>query len=542
MALTLASILAGLGLFFVGKDLLTGNLRNMVGRSVQLTLSRVAAFPMLGLFWGAVLGAMIQSTAIVTFILVGLLTARMIEPRRALPMLMGGNIGSALILLLVTLDIRIVVMLALGVTGILLTHGRLQHWKAALSAIFGLCLLYYGLVLLKAGTVPLAQSDGVMALMAGLDGSLAAAFLIGAALSAACQSSITVALLGRGFLGSGLFSFEQAMLVIYGTNLGSGIVTYLLAGGVQGTARRMALFQLGFNLTGCVLLLALFASEHVFGVPLVMALLRAVSSDVPQQLALSYLVFNSVTALFLFPLIGLVEQLLARRCPPSPQESDSQLAYLSPETARDPATAILLVEKEQARLLERLPRYAELLRQADTPARKARLEALHKAFVSVHDQTKPYIAGLAEGDLTADSHEHVYRIVDRHDRLGSIESVLYEFAAAAPLLEGSTALAAIREALTEGLDALLLSYVEAMAGDDPDDLALIERITGDRGELMEGVRRSFFSDAALKLGRDEKMGLLQLTGLFERLVWLLREMALKAPFEAGTRPAPEAAE
>ena len=169
-----------------------------------------------------------------------------------------------------------------------------------------------------------------------------------------------------------------------------------------------------------------------------------------------------------------------------------------------------------------MPRYADLLRQADTPARKARLEALHKAFVSVHGQTKPYIVGLAEGDLTADSHERVYRIVDRHDRLGSIEAVLHDFAAAAPLLEGSTALAAIREALTEGLDALLLSYVEAMAGDDPDDMALIERITGDRGELMEGVRRNFFNDAALELDRDEKM-------------------ALKAPFEAGTRPALDAA-
>lgn len=536
MALTIATILAGLGLFLVGKNLLTSNLRNMVGRSVQLTLARVSASPALGLFWGAVLGAMIQSTAVVTFILVGLLMARMIEPKRALPIVLGGNIGSSLILLLVTLDIRVVVLLALGLTGILMTLGRLQHWKTALNAIFGLCLLYYGLVLLKSGTVPLADSAFFTGLMAGLDGSLAAAFAIGAALSAACQSSITVALLGIGFLSHGFFSFEQALLVIYGTNLGSSAVTYMLSSGVKGTARQVAIYQVGFNLAGCALLLALFGAEHYLGAPLVMALLHALSDDVSQQLAFSYLAFNTITALALLPFIDRAGRALARRYPASPLEADSQLAYLGDHVARDPATAALLAEQEQLRLLARLPRYVALLRLEDRMARTQALAQLHQSYVAVLEQARPYVGQIADAGLTPQNHDRIYRLIDRQDRLAAIELTLRDFVAAAPMLDHSQALASIRVALVEGLDAVLLSYVEAMESRDPEDMALVERITGDRGAVMEGVRRGFLSDAALTLDRDEKLGLMQLTGLFERLIFLLREMALKAPFEAEARP------
>jgi phosphate:Na+ symporter len=63
------------------------------------------------------------------------------------------------------------------------------------------------------------------------------------------------------------------------------------------------------------------------------------------------------------------------------------------------------------------------------------------------------------------------------------------------------------------------------------DLAFIHQITGDRGALMDGVRQRFLSDATAQLGREEKLALLQLTGLLERLIWMLREIAQKSPLD-----------
>ena len=535
MALTIAMMMAGLGLFFVGKDLLTGNLRNLANRRIQLAIARAASSAPKAFGWGIALGGLIQNTPVVTFVMVGLLMARQIDVRRALPIMLGANAGSSLLILVVTLDIGTFVLAALGITGILLTIGRLQNWRTVLNAVFGLCLLYYGLVLLKTGAIPLATTPLFTDMMSGIGGSLIAAFVIGAVLAAICQSGVTVALLAITFMAAGFLSFDQAVMVVFGTNLGGSIVTYFLSSSVTGTARRLSIYQIMFNIIGCTLLVSLFLIERHHGVPLVIAAVSTIALGPQQQLALIYFAFNGLTALFRLPLIGIEARLLERFYPATRQEDDARLAYLADHAAADPSTAALMAEKEQMRLLERLPRYIEPLRLAPGPARHMALDALHQGFLSVHRQAQPYIDDLSEAVSVQVAHERVYALVDRQNRLVAIEALLHEFVATAPLLADSTALDSLRSAFTEGLDALLLSYVEAMRSGDAEEMALIEQITGDRSGLMDGVRRSFLSDATLTLGREEKVGLLQLTSLFERLVFLLRELALKAPFERAEK-------
>ncbi|MCH2394853.1 Na/Pi cotransporter family protein [Oceanibaculum sp.] len=525
----IATILGGLGLFFAGSDMLTGNLRSLANRRIQQEIARVASSIPAGLMWGAILGAITQSTQIVTFILVGLLMARMIDARRALPMIVGANVGASVIIFVVTLDIEIVVLMALGGSGILMTMQRFQNWQAVLRAVFGLCLLYYGLVLLKMGAAPIAEEPFFKEMMAGAGGSPMAALAIGAVLTLISQSSVSVSLLAIAFAASGLLSFEQTVMVAYGTNLGSSIATWLLSGQIRGTARQVAMYQFSFNIVGCIVLVPLFYTETLFGFPPLMAAVQSLSDDVGQQIAFAYLFFNMIAGFVLLPLIGPSERLLARLYPPTEQEDESRLAYLSDHVAGNPEIALIMAEKEQLRLLQRLPRYIDVPRLPESSQRARKMAALREAFRSVHRQAGIYIDDLADDRLVAENHERVYRIVDRHSRLETLEAALAEFAEAAPLLQGSAALEDIRIALIEGLDAVLLSFVEAMESGDPEDMALIQRITGDRGELMEGVRRQFLSDETVSLGREEKLGLLQLTGLFERLIWMLREMTQKAP-------------
>ncbi|RKQ73500.1 Na/Pi cotransporter family protein [Oceanibaculum indicum] len=525
----IATILGGLGLFFAGSDMLTGNLRSLANRRIQQEIARVASSIPAGLMWGAILGAITQSTQIVTFILVGLLMARMIDARRALPMIVGANVGASVIIFVVTLDIEIVVLMALGGSGILMTMQRFQNWQAVLRAVFGLCLLYYGLVLLKMGAAPIAEEPFFKEMMAGAGGSPMAALAIGAVLTLISQSSVSVSLLAIAFAASGLLSFEQTVMVAYGTNLGSSIATWLLSGQIRGTARQVAMYQFSFNIVGCIVLVPLFYTETLFGFPPLMAAVQSLSDDVGQQIAFAYLFFNMIAGFVLLPLIAPSERLLARLYPPTEQEDESRLAYLSDHVAGNPEIALIMAEKEQLRLLQRLTRYIDVPRLPEAGQRARRMAELREAFRSVHRQAGIYIDDLADDRLVAENHERVYRIVDRHSRLETLEAALAEFAEAAPLLQGSAALEDIRIALIEGLDAVLLSFVEAMESGDPEDMALIQRITGDRGELMEGVRRQFLSDETVSLGREEKLGLLQLTGLFERLIWMLREMTQKAP-------------
>jgi phosphate:Na+ symporter len=524
-------ILGGLGLFFAGTEMLTGNLRHLASRQIQEKIARVAASIPAALMWGAVLGAVTQSTQIVTFILVGLLAARMIDARRALPMILGANIGGSLIVFVVTLDIEIVVLLALGVTGIMMTVQRFEAWQSLLRAIFGLGLLYYGLVLLKMGAAPIAEAAFFEDLMQGAGRSALIALAVGAALTVLCQSSTTVTLLAIAFATSGLFSFEQSVMVVYGSNLGSSFVSWLLSGQIRGTERQIAMYQVAFNVFGCMVLVPLFYLELGLGLPLLMAGAQALTSDIGLQLAFICLFFDAISALLLLPLIGVSERLLARFYPPTEQEDDSRLTYLTTQVSATPEVALIMVEREQLRLVQRLPRYIALARTGDSIQRDRKLASLRAAFASVHQQTGSHIEDLVAARFVAQTPKRIHQIVDRHSRLGALEALLVEFATIAPMLQGSTAVDDIRIALVEGLDAVLLAVVGAMESGDPVDLAFIHQITGDRGALMDGVRQRFLSDATAQLGREEKLALLQLTGLLERLIWMLREIAQKAPLD-----------
>ena len=77
--------------------------------------------------------------------------------------------------------------------------------------------------------------------------------------------------------------------------------------------------------------------------------------------------------------------------------------------------------------------------------------------------------------------------------------------------------------MVEGLHLLLGVAAEALeegdAGADAKDM--LEAMTGERGALMERVRKELLGGAQSFAGRES---LLSATLLFERLLWLLRRL------------------
>ncbi len=65
---------------------------------------------------------------------------------------------------------------------------------------------------------------------------------------------------------------------------------------------------------------------------------------------------------------------------------------------------------------------------------------------------------------------------------------------------------------------------------DSDDRALLNELTSDRSEMMDGIRKQLLGEAAAASVRE---ALLVATMLFERAVWLVRELRLDAMHMAG---------
>src|SRR5262249_37257985 len=77
----------------------------------------------------------------------------------------------------------------------------------------------------------------------------------------------------------------------------------------------------------------------------------AVTPDVRLQLALVFLLSNLLPALALTPVLGWCRRMLDRLIPDVPAATPGAPRYLTPQALGDPGTAILLLERELARLI-----------------------------------------------------------------------------------------------------------------------------------------------------------------------------------------------
>ena len=66
----IGSLVAGLGLFFVGLSFLTEHLKMLGGRRLRERIAAWTKQPLMGLLWGGVFIAITQSTSATTFVLV----------------------------------------------------------------------------------------------------------------------------------------------------------------------------------------------------------------------------------------------------------------------------------------------------------------------------------------------------------------------------------------------------------------------------------------------------------------------------------------
>jgi solute carrier family 34 (sodium-dependent phosphate cotransporter) len=95
ISLSIFYIIIVLAVFFLSIDLLIGALSDVGGETVKSILV-VTANPFVSLFVGLLITALIQSSSITTSMIVALVASGSLEMHRAIPIIMGANIGTTL--------------------------------------------------------------------------------------------------------------------------------------------------------------------------------------------------------------------------------------------------------------------------------------------------------------------------------------------------------------------------------------------------------------------------------------------------------------
>lgn len=268
------ALLAGLGFFLLGMQQLEHSLQGLAGRQVKLFIRRYTRSPIQGIAVGTLTTAILQSSSLVSLILLAFVATGILSLSNAVGVVLGANLGTTVTGWLVAaigfkLDLEVAAfpLIGLGALGTLFfAEGSRRANSGRLLLALG--FLLFGLGLMKDGVQDYALSVDISFLgELGLVPFAIAAF----ALTALIRSSSAAMMINLSALAAGTITLPQAAAFAIGADLGTTIT--VLIGAIQGSSakRRVALAHFLYNLVVDIIALALlypllFVIEDVVGI------------------------------------------------------------------------------------------------------------------------------------------------------------------------------------------------------------------------------------------------------------------------------------
>jgi phosphate:Na+ symporter len=472
------------------------------------------------MLFGVGAGFITQSGRTTSFIMASFVQAGLIQAARALPIVLWANLGCTLVIFSAVFPIHLFALFLLAATGVCIAFERPKPLLNTASATFGLALMLYGLQMMSSGAADLTTFHWFAAVLAFIRTSLGFAFLMGLILTLVAQSHIAVLLISVTMAGRGLFDFDQTLMVICGAHLGAGLITYVTGIHFRGEPRQLVTAQVLYNLTGVALVLALFSADHaLFGRDALIArLCHAISAAPGGNAAIVAVLMNALTPLLLTLVLEPFHRLCLRLAPPLREEGLARPEFLRAEVSDSPVATLLLAEREQLRLLERLPIYFKHIRGEAAVGAGPTVQAYRDAFIHVSRCIEQFQNGLMAQRMTSEEMEWLLNQKKRQEILAVLDETCFEIHEVAINLTEKAA--HLRDVIVESMDMLLLTAISGMAHSDAAELDALETMTRNRGPAMERMRKRYLS-LSDELAPDQRSRVLQITNLFERGAWSL---------------------
>lgn len=347
-------IAAGVALFMFGMLCLEEGFKAFTGGTLETLLRKSTDRLWKSVVFGITSTTLMQSSSLVSLITVSFVSAEMITLAAGMGIIMGANIGTTTGAWLIAglglkVDIAAYAMPVL-VFGMVFMMQKGKIMKGVGSLMLGFAFLFLGIHYMKEGFDSFQQGFDLSAYaMTGLAGVLIY-MLIGVAITVVMQSSHATLLVIITALSAGQVSYENALALAIGANLGSTITIVLgsLASNLGG--KRLAAFHVLFN--GITALVAIsFIGYLALLVDFMAGALGINQQDYLLKLALFHTLFNVLGVAMLTPLIGLLEKQLIQRIRFLPKGTEQPL-YLYPEVLETPATVVSAVRKEVQHLFD----------------------------------------------------------------------------------------------------------------------------------------------------------------------------------------------
>lgn len=335
---------------------------------------------------GVMLSIVLQSSAAVTLLVTGFAASGYLAFPAGLAIVLGGDLGSALVIQVLSFRLDWLVPVLLTIGGWLFVKVENRRLRQMGRILMGIAFILISLQFLRAAMDPIRDSAFLPAISSYLARDFITAFLVGAVLAFVMHSSVAAILMCVTLTHIGAIPFAAALSLLLGANLGSAIIPLWHTRDMPQQARRIPFANLILRGSWAfVMLLGINKLAHPDHLILVSA---------GQSLVYAHIAFNLTLVLLVLPFNRMLEAPIAALFPATSKASGvnaelEQVSALDETVLNNPQLAIASLKRELLRMNDMIERMflpvPEIYKTGD------------KSLIRmVHEQDQPVNAALSE--------------------------------------------------------------------------------------------------------------------------------------------------
>jgi phosphate:Na+ symporter len=380
-----------------------GALRRAVRRA---THSRISAAGI-----GAAVAALLQSSTAVAVLVAGFAASGLIATSQGLALVLGADVGSAVVVFMLSLDLSWLTPVLLLAGGSCYLNGRRKVVKQAGRILLGIALVLLSLRLMSEATAPLRDSEFLRISAGFLQSDLITSFLLGLLITWLMHSSIAAILLFTAIVTAGILPLTVGLALMLGANAGAGLIPIGLTRSVEIAGRRVPIGNLLCRASGA--LLALLAL-HWFN-----DMTAANATQAGLYVVAGHVIFNILLVIVCLLLLSPIEKITGKLLP-DPSDTLADEAAFRRTSALDrsvihlPRLALASATREILRMsdiVEMMVRpIMDIYEHYDTQRTK-RIAELEEEVNKALSAIKLYLADISSNDMTRNDLNHSHELV-----------------------------------------------------------------------------------------------------------------------------------
>ena len=343
--LTLIDLAGSVALLLWGVHMVQSGIQRAFGPHLRRFLGRALGGRFRAFLAGLGVTAILQSSTATGLMAASFAAGGLVDLVPALAVMLGANVGTTLIVQVLSFDIGRVAPLFVLVGVILFRRSLVSRTRDLGRVAIGLGLMLFALQQLLAIITPYEDVPSLRLLMGAIATNPLIDVILAAALTWAAHSSVAMVLLTMSLAAKGVVPPHAAFALVLGANLGSALNPLLEGAAGDPVAKRVPAGNLLNRLIGVGLGLALL---NWIGPWLV-----TIEPDAARAVADFHTAFNLVVAALFLPLLRPYARLLAWLLPARVAPADPSTPIYLHEAAREtPAIALAGAAREALRMAD----------------------------------------------------------------------------------------------------------------------------------------------------------------------------------------------